>query len=62
MKETRYIIHCHHCYTTVIDENFICDTCEELYCEECGLHKDNIYFLEIDNVTRMYKSKQEEIN
>jgi hypothetical protein len=30
------MIHCYHCFTTIVDEDFICDTCEELYCEECS--------------------------
>lgn len=28
--------HCGRCYTMDVDEEFICDTCEEHYCEECS--------------------------
>jgi hypothetical protein len=29
-------IHCHICYSLDIDEDFICDRCEEYYCEDCS--------------------------
>jgi hypothetical protein len=27
---------CHLCYSMNIDDDFICDKCEEYYCEECS--------------------------
>ncbi len=29
-------IHCHICYTTNVDEEYVCDKCEEHYCEDCS--------------------------
>ena len=30
------MIYCGRCFTLNVDENFICDKCEEHYCEECS--------------------------
>lgn len=30
------IKHCYHCYSTRIDEDLICDRCDEYYCEDCS--------------------------
>jgi len=30
------MIYCHICYSLNTDEDFICDTCEQYYCEECS--------------------------
>ena len=30
------MIYCHICYYLNTDEDFICDTCEQYYCEECS--------------------------
>lgn len=30
------IKHCHICYTLNVDDEFICDKCENYYCEECS--------------------------
>lgn len=30
------MIHCHICYSTNIDEDFVCDRCEEHYCYDCS--------------------------
>ena len=30
------MIYCHICYSTNVDEDFICDTCDQHYCEECS--------------------------
>jgi hypothetical protein len=27
---------CHICFTLNIDENFICDICDNYYCEDCS--------------------------
>jgi hypothetical protein len=27
---------CYICYTLNIDEDFICDTCDNYYCEDCS--------------------------
>jgi hypothetical protein len=29
-------IHCHICYSTNVDEDFICDKCDQYYCEDCS--------------------------
>ena len=29
-------IHCYICYTTNVDEDHICDRCEEHYCYDCS--------------------------
>jgi hypothetical protein len=29
------MIHCHICFQ-VTDEDFLCDTCDEYYCDECS--------------------------
>jgi len=28
--------YCHICYKNNIDEDFICDTCDNYYCEDCS--------------------------
>lgn len=28
--------HCHICYSFRIDTDFICDTCDNFYCEDCS--------------------------
>ena len=28
--------HCHICYSTNTDDDFICDRCGEHYCEDCS--------------------------
>ncbi len=30
------LIHCHICYTTNVDEDFVCDQCDQYYCEDCS--------------------------
>ena len=30
------MIYCNICYSLNTDEDFICDTCEQYYCEECS--------------------------
>jgi hypothetical protein len=30
------MIHCHHCYTTNVDKDSICDRCDEHYCWDCS--------------------------
>ena len=30
------LIHCHICYTTNVDEDYVCDRCEEHYCWDCS--------------------------
>jgi len=30
------MIHCYICYSTNVDEDFICDTCDQYYCEDCS--------------------------
>ncbi len=30
------INHCHICYTLNVDDEFICDKCENYYCEDCS--------------------------
>lgn len=30
------IKHCYLCYSTRTDDDFICDTCDEYYCEDCS--------------------------
>ena len=30
------MIHCHICYSLSVDDDFICDTCEQHYCEDCS--------------------------
>lgn len=34
------MIHCHICYSTNIDEDFVCDRCEEYYCWDCSCTYD----------------------
>lgn len=29
-------IHCYICYSTRVEADWICDRCEEIYCEECS--------------------------
>ena len=29
-------IHCHICYSTNVDEEFICERCDQYYCEDCA--------------------------
>jgi hypothetical protein len=31
-----YQPHCYICYTMSVDEEMICDRCEEIYCEDCS--------------------------
>lgn len=31
------MIHCYLCYAKT-DEDFICDTCDNYYCEDCSYH------------------------
>ena len=33
-------IHCYICYTTNVDEEYVCDKCEEHYCEDCSCTYD----------------------
>lgn len=30
------MIHCQICFSSSVDEHSICDTCNELYCDECS--------------------------
>ncbi len=30
------MIHCHICYSTDVEEDCVCDTCDEYYCSECS--------------------------
>jgi hypothetical protein len=30
------MIHCHICYSTSVEEDCVCDTCDEYYCSECS--------------------------
>ncbi len=30
------MIHCHICYSTAVDEDCVCDTCDEYYCQDCS--------------------------
>lgn len=30
------MIHCHICYSTNIDEDFVCDRCNQYYCDDCS--------------------------
>lgn len=33
----KVIPHCHICYTTDVDPDImVCDTCDEIYCEDCS--------------------------
>jgi hypothetical protein len=29
-------IHCYICYTTDVDEDYVCDNCEQHYCWDCS--------------------------
>jgi hypothetical protein len=29
-------LHCHICFSSNIDQNMVCDICEQYYCEECS--------------------------
>ena len=33
-------IHCYICYTTYLDEELVCDRCEEHYCWDCSCTYD----------------------
>ena len=33
-------IHCYICYTTNVDEEYVCDKCEEHYCGDCSCTYD----------------------
>ena len=28
--------HCHICYSPVVEEDMVCDRCEEIYCHDCS--------------------------
>jgi hypothetical protein len=28
--------HCHICYSSRVDDDFICDVCDNYYCEDCS--------------------------
>lgn len=28
--------HCHICYSPDVEEDMVCERCEEIYCEECA--------------------------
>ena len=30
------IIHCHNCYTMKVDEDCVCERCEQYYCDKCS--------------------------
>ena len=30
------MIHCHICHTINVEEDMVCDRCEEIYCEACS--------------------------
>ena len=57
------VIFCYICYSTNVEEDHICDSCEEHYCYDCSctydIHTqcDNLCFECADHSRRKYLSK-----
>lgn len=42
-KDIDEIPHCHICYSTNVDTEYVCDVCGEYYCDKCS-YTYGIYF------------------